>query len=226
MLPGLSILPVRRAARPIEIALLTKLEGSAGGGTVSGSEIGFGAAHLERYILGAVTARDGEDNFTLVSASFGGVPATLSAVYPGNARLLTGFACAKVPSGATGDVSLTFSEGVSSNVQVALFRALNLGSAAAYDKDQTGGDPVNALSRTIDVPPGGLLIGVRNHAQIQTLSWNSLANSAQWTAGDGSARHGVGWELVPDGAEDRTVQSLVASGSSRAAFSLASFGGL
>ena len=210
----------------ISVSLLTNLDGSAGGGGFSQAGVSLGDTHAERYILAAITARDGANDFTLNAASFGGVGATISGVYPGNARLLAGFACAKVPSGTTGTISLTFSEGIAEGVQVTLFRVLNLASAAAYDSSATGGDPVGTLSRTVDVPANGLLIGVRNHAQIGSLSWNSLDNSQDWTASGSTARYGVGWELVPGGASGRTVQSLTAASNSRAAYSLASFGGL
>ena len=118
----------------------------------------LGVADANRHIICAVFHRATAIDRTLSSVTIGGVTATISAEANANDSpnsTLSAIVIAKVPSGTTGDVVVTFSGGVI-RCGIALYRVV-LASVTASDSEV---DETYAVSTsvTIDVPAIGILI--------------------------------------------------------------------
>lgn len=131
----------------------------------------LGAADSERYIIvGISTRKAGTGSMTLNSVTIGGVSATISVQKQSTVdgdTCLSAIVIAKVPTGTTGDVVVTFSETVL-RCGITMYRAVDLASTTA---DDTGFGTADPPSTSIDIPATGL----------------AIAESATgWTSVDGS----------------------------------------
>lgn len=138
--------------------------------TFSGENLGTAAA--DRYIIVVVKSRDsGSGAKSISSVTIGGVTASIIIQKQNNASnsSLAGIAIAAVPTGTTGDVVVTFSEGML-RCAIGLYRATGITPIPADFGSSTATNPTYA----IDVPAGGFAIGgVANS--------NGNDGSAVWT---------------------------------------------
>jgi hypothetical protein len=126
--------------------------------TYSTAAVNFGAADATRCIIIVSHTFSSTNNTTLSSATIGGVSATV-AVSNGasGGNYGTAISIARVPTGTSGTVDLTFAAGMS-GVQFAVYRALNIISTTAIDF-ASGGTGNGLSSMTLDVEVDGLVIG-------------------------------------------------------------------
>lgn len=126
--------------------------------TYSTAAVNFGAADDTRCIIIVSHTFAASNNTTLSSATIGGVSATI-AVSNGasGGNYGTAISIARVPTGTSGTVDLTFAAGMS-GVQFAVYRALNIVSTTAIDF-ASGGTGNGLSSMTLDVEADGLVIG-------------------------------------------------------------------
>ncbi len=128
----------------------------------------LGAEDAGRYIVVCCGARLGATARTITSVTVGGVTADI-AVTTNTTTAGAGVAIALVPTGATGDVVVTWS-GFASGCVIQLYRVLGIGGTAASDTDtSSAADP----SVSLDVPAGGVAFG--------TAVCSTNASSASWS---------------------------------------------
>lgn len=142
-------------ANELSIALLQiSGEVTSATGIMTFSSQNFGAIAANRVLIACISYTD-EDVSSLSSVTIGGVSAAIVATTQEN-RCASGIAVALVPTGASGNV-VTNCDSAGQSGRVALYRAENLVSMAAFDFDDDVTDPA---SETINVPAGGFVLGV------------------------------------------------------------------
>lgn len=147
------------AALPaVTVSLLSSGNGSTSNlTTYSIGSVNFGAEEATRCIIIVSHTFAASNNTTLSSATIGGV-AAIVAVSNGasGGNYGTAISIARVPTGTSGTVALTFAAGMS-GVQFAVYRALNIISTTAIDTDN-GGTGNGLDNMAVDVQVGGLVI--------------------------------------------------------------------
>jgi hypothetical protein len=122
----------------------------------------FGQPAQERYIVCGVTAeRTAALPYGIASVTIGGVSASVVVDVDEDASGVDSYMLiAKVPTGTSGTVSVTFNNG-QVYCHVGLWRVTGITSPTPYDTAFATADPVSML---IDVPDDGVLIGVGSNA--------------------------------------------------------------
>ena len=141
----------------------------------------FGEAAANRYIVVTAGGYD-TGNETVSSITIGGVAATIAVQVTGN-FVTAAIAIAKVPTGATGDVVVTFSGGMQ-NAGIGVYRLINLQSATATDTGTDIAESSGALADGLTIPADGCGIGyvcVRTVSSLSTFSWTNLTESFDQT---------------------------------------------
>lgn len=125
--------------------------------TFAGCDLGAAAATREIFVV--IAAYQGGTARTLSSVTIGGVAATLETTFTNGTARLLGLARATVPSGATGDVVVTFS-GAVQNCNIALYRAVNRAAAGtgASDTSSATGSAASLAVTGVDVAAGGFVL--------------------------------------------------------------------
>lgn len=140
------------------------------------SGLNFGAEASDRY-LAVFASGTNSGTFSISSVSIGGVSAT-EVVTAGQASSVpSGIYIAAVPTGATGDVVLTFNSTMS-RVGMTMARITGISSATATD---TASDTTSSLSAGIDIPAGGVCFGgaVSSDATPDDITWTNLTELEQ-----------------------------------------------
>lgn len=130
----------------------------------------LGTADNNRYIVVGVIGRsqDGTDK-SLSSITVGGSTATI-ATSAWNSGNIAGIAVVKVPTGATGDVVVTFSATMGS-CAIALWSELNLSSLTASD---TGTDTTDPLSTNITMTNGFIVAIAKTDNAGDSATWTNV----------------------------------------------------
>lgn len=145
--------------------------GSADATTHTFSGENLGTASADRYIIVNVSGRSGVAGRTISSVTIGGVTATES-VQAGDAnnKSVAGIYIANVPTGATGDIVVTFSG--SKVCGIGVYHATNLASTTPTDtgSDTSGTSP---LSDTLNINAGGFAIACSLEFD-PSMTWTNL----------------------------------------------------
>lgn len=150
--------------------------------TFSGQNLGTEAT--DRYIIVGIMGRKaGTTNRTINSVTVGGVTATIvhqqfSSTFNTN---IAGLAIALVPTGAAGDVVVTFG-GEMVRAAIALYRATGINPAEFQKLDSIALDPTVAL----DIPANGFAIGVGLTAANSSAAWTGLTEDFDITVEAGA----------------------------------------
>lgn len=138
--------------------------------TFSGASIGTAAAD-RKVVVGVVGTRAAAGTHTVATMTIGGIAATL--VKQQNVshsdRQTAEIWQAAVPTGTTANIVVTFDAGMR-GAGIGVYAVYGAASAA-YDTDGSNADPMSA---SIDVPAGGILIGVGVNANGGTFAWTNL----------------------------------------------------
>ena len=144
--------------------------------------VNFGAAAANRRILVAFATRSGNAGHSLSSATIGGVSATIVAQHSasvGGGVSLVGIIAADVPTGTTGTVAITLSNGAvrfaMGTYRVQSAAALTVADSA-FDDTVAGGNAAS-ISTTVDVEKGILIAVASTFSAGQTLSFSGIANN-------------------------------------------------
>ena len=136
--------------------------------TYTFSSLSIGEASTSRHVIVAVLASNAAA--TVSTLTVGGVSASLAK----RATATNGIAeiwIVAVPTGATGNVVVTFNAG-SNRASVGVWAAYNLLSATATDSDESNADP-GVIS--IDVQAGGILVaGVYSASGTVSYTWTNI----------------------------------------------------
>lgn len=183
MLPGIIPIPASSAA---ELSFLQSAVSATNATSYTFASQSLGAVHGERYIICALVADNGGTNVQISTCTIGGVSATVvrEAVGWETASLVI----AKVPTGTTGDVAVTWT--VSSlRCGIGLWRAINLNTPTAHDTEiHQFADP---LSVTINIPANGFVIASgysRNSAAVA--AYTGADENYDQTVETGAAHYG------------------------------------
>lgn len=139
----------------------------------------LGAAADDRYIVVSAVGRKAGAAFTLLSISIGGVAATIitqitNTITNSDAAALV---IAKVPTGATGDIVVTWSTTIL-RCQINVWRLTGISSPTPSDFDQsTAADP----SVNLDIPANGGAIGAGLTAAASSATWTGLTEDSDST---------------------------------------------
>lgn len=136
--------------------------------TYTFSSLSIGEASTSRHVIVAVLASNAAA--TVSTLTVGGVSASLAK----RATATNGIAeiwIVAVPTGATGNVVVTFNAG-NNRASVGVWAAYNLLSATATDSDESNADP-GVIS--IDVQAGGILVaGVYSVSGTVSYTWTNI----------------------------------------------------
>lgn len=134
----------------------------------------IGVAESNRFIVVGAAARATANGRTISSVTIGGNSATqivaVSADDGGNSRAAGLFGLV-VPTGTTADIVVTFS-GAMTRAGVGIWRIMGLRSATAKDTQTDTTSPT--LSWTLDIPVGGVGIGVAFMNNNAGTTWTGL----------------------------------------------------
>lgn len=144
----------------------------------------FSTASAARSVCVAISVNGAlTGGASITSVSLGGVAATIATQVFGAARAGAGVACAAVPTGATGNVTVNLS--ATNNVKVGVYAVYNLSSitATAFATDTTAaGGEVEDLS--LNVQAGGVVIAAvadNNDSSYTSMTWAGTTTNAACT---------------------------------------------
>jgi hypothetical protein len=172
----------------------------------------LGAAASDRHIIVAIATRKAGATFSVSSVTIGGVAATIvkQQAHTVTNTSISAIAIANVPTGATGDVVITFSTGVL-RCGIGLWRADNLLTATPYDSDSSiASDPTVNLDTPI-----GFAIGVGAPSGAVNAAWTGLTERYDATFDTTFGHTGASDEFSANQAA-RTITIDFASGSESA----------
>lgn len=180
----------------------------------------LGAADSNRYIVVSAVARKAGSAFTLSSITVGGVSATIvkQITNTGTNSNTAALAIAKVPTGTTGDIVVTWSTTVL-RCQINVWRVVGIGSVTAYDSDSsTANDP----SVNLDIPGRGFAVGAALTAAATSVSWTGLVEDSDSTLESFVTQSAASQEFTSSEV-GRTLTADFASGESESAGVFASW---
>ena len=139
----------------------------------------LGAASFDRHIIVTAVARKAGAAFALSSVTIGGVAATIVRQVTNTITNsdTAAIVIAKVPSGTTGDIVVTWDTTVL-RCAIGVYRATGLDDLTEYDDDaSTAADP----TVTLDVPKNGFAIGAALTGAATSCAWTGLTEDADST---------------------------------------------
>jgi len=176
MRPGILALMGRQAAGgSLSGTFLTSASNSSGLSTYTFASRDLGAAASDRQIV-AVVVSHSNAGVTLSSVTIGGVSATIDAneLASDTSRRVT-IARAAVPTGATGDVVITFGASAA-RCSVGLYRIT--GATATVGATNSAATTSTTFATTIQSTVGGVVIAGATNGS------SSNYNEVDWTGGD------------------------------------------
>lgn len=141
--------------------------------TYTFSDQNLGTASTDRYIICTIHGRGvGATTRNVTSASINGVSANVSVTAsnaPTNATSAA-IVIAKVPTGTTGDVVITWSSGLT-RCDIGLWAVTEISDVDVVDSgSSTASDP----TYDIDCPAGGVIIGASMFGNTSTTTWTGI----------------------------------------------------
>lgn len=183
----------------------------------------LGTAVADRHIIVCVGWGNNSNNIS--SVTVGGVTATsvvAATGSPENFGRIQMFIAA-VPSGATGDVVVTFASG-ENRCAIAMYRATFLVSASAHQTATDATATSGQCSANIDVPAGGFAIGFSYQFDDGTsaYAWTNLTEDSDFQAGGEGSRFSTASQSFSAAQSGLTV-TATSSATTRVVMALASW---
>lgn len=164
------------------------------------SSLSFGAAATDRLLIVAVTSGGVLDPATLLSATIGGVSATIHAQANNTGNSVNGHAAvfsALVPTGTSGSVVVTWDgAGAMGNTAYALYRATGLVSSTPTDTATAAG---TSPTMSIDRANNGFIVAAAAGVNASDFTWPSPM-AEDFVSSDNSTRHSLASSPVTSGA--------------------------
>ncbi len=171
MIPGISSV-VSKNTTPLTLEFLGYLTQNVNGPTKTWSGRSLGAANSTRRIVLVIT-NAGDSNARTVTSTIAGVSGTEIA-HSGGTFTFSTIHIAHVPTGTTGDITVTFSNNTVNQIAVGVYRVIGMSSNNAFDNYGVSDTPAPSISFTLDIPFGGVVIaGARSTANV-TVTWTNL----------------------------------------------------
>ncbi len=139
----------------------------------------FGPEAPGRKILILVEEHDGGGPLTVTDVTIGGITATLLKVAAGlgsGVNINMAFAIASVPTGTTGDVTVTFN-GAADRCAVGIYRLIGA-EGTVYAEGTNSSNPFQA---SLDIPSGGAAFGIGGVATTEAFTITNLTKDASGT---------------------------------------------
>jgi hypothetical protein len=194
------------APQPATIDFLQGASSTANQTSYTFASQNFGTASATRYIA-AVVGQRGANN--IVSVTIGGVAATI--VAQSNQSIdSAAIAIAAVPTGATGDVVVTWNT-TALRMALGLYRITQITNATPFDViTSTAANP----SANLDIPVNGIALAVSKvQGTPSTMVWTGLTESYEVEV-EGQIKMCVADDEFPAGETGRFIQCTNASNSS------------
>jgi hypothetical protein len=190
--------------------------------TVTFAGVSLGAAASNRKI---VVAWGGGGNYTLSSATIGGVSASAIVSDAQSTNLRVGIIIADVPTGTTGDVVLNFSSAAVSRPTIAVYRVVDLASSTAHATASDTTASSGVVSTTINVPANGFVIASSYDLDGASATWGAgMTEDSDQFVGSQSV-HSAASDTVTTAESGKTVSCTSSNGSAtRIAVVAASWG--
>jgi hypothetical protein len=179
--------------------------------TITG--VDFGAADSNRRVVIGFASRSGNAGHNVSSATIGGITATVLAQHTANVgggHSLVALIAADVPTGASGTVSVTLSNGAVRAI-IGVYRILANNALAVANSASSSTSTGSSTSVTVSVEKGALLAVAITFTTGPTLSFSGIAND-DFDATAESANAGTASELITASAS-QTVTATRSSGS-------------
>lgn len=153
----------------------------------------LGSAVADRYIAYTVNGRSSDGAArTITSVTIGGVTAT-AGPFVGNSGSHVGAGIAAVPTGATGDVVVTWSSTMT-DCTVSLYYVTGVSSTTPTSSVT---DTTTALSQSINVDAGGFAIGIStSDSGSATATWAGITEKFDDATATGNDQSGAGDEFA------------------------------
>lgn len=168
--------PFMSALSPVECEYLGNPTSTTTATTFTFSGVSFGAPAAGRVIIVMACGRDSSSR-SFVSATIGGVPATLIHSLANSGSMVMCFA-AIVPAGVSGEVSFTMS-GPMLRAALAIYRATGVKSLSPLG---VSGSTTSGGSLAVPASKGGVALGIA-YAVTLASGWSGLTQRVQnsWT---------------------------------------------
>jgi hypothetical protein len=177
--------------------------------TITG--VGFGAADFNRRVVVGFASRSGNAGHSVSSATIGGITATVLAQHTANVgggHSLVALIAADVPTGASGTVAVTLSNGAVRAI-IGVYRIL-ANNALVVANSASSSATATSTNVTVSVEKGALLAVAITFTTGPTLSFSGIAND-DFDATAESANAGTASELITASAS-QTVTATRSSG--------------
>lgn len=178
-------------AADADCSFVTSAQSTSDATTYTFSSQSFGAEAADRHILNTIAAGAASAR-TVSSSTIGGVAASELVDFEAHSGSNAAMIIAAVPTGATGDVVVTFTGGMV-RCAVGTYRVTGLNSTTPTG---SGTDSTDALSASLNISAGGFAVGVVFSKSSPTgVTWTNLAEdvetlAASWeTNGNWSSAH-------------------------------------
>jgi hypothetical protein len=178
--------------------------------TITG--VNFGAADSNRRVVIGFASRSGNAGHSVSSATIGGITATVLAQHTANVgggHSLVALIAADVPTGASGTVAVTLSNGAVRAI-IGVYRIL-ANNALVVANSASSSATATSTNVTVSVEKGALLAVAITFTTGPTLSFSGIAND-DFDATAESANAGTASELITASAS-QTVTATRSSGS-------------
>jgi hypothetical protein len=165
----LGIMSVKR--RPVEINYIGDASDTSNSISYTFSGQSIGTASNDRVVLVTVGARQ-NSAITLSTVTIGGVSATQIAYaqFVGSGTEHSAIYAAKIPSGTTADIVVTFTD-AALRCAIGVF-AMTGSGVAASDTDSTTSNSSGAFTASVDVPDNGSVL---------CAAWAGASGATSWT---------------------------------------------
>ena len=163
----------------------------------------LGAAAVNRYILVGIFSWKYTPR-TITAVTVGGIAAQIVPGQSSSGHVFCAFAVAKVPTGTTGDIVVTFS-GTTDNCQLGVWRVLN---QAAWALLTDFNESNNSFSMSATIPKNGVAAALTYMTFINfdaSVTWTNLTENWENTTSDSSNDNYSGASSATAGLATRTV---------------------
>lgn len=157
-------------------AFLQAASSTSDASTYTFSSQNFGTAGAGRYLIVGILSRKSGAATTINSVTIGGVSATEVVTRQNTSSncSLASLYIAAVPTGASGDVVVTFAATML-RCSIQLYSSLDLTNATAYDTDSA---IIDDPTVNLDCPANGFIIGVAASASSTTTTWSGITEDS------------------------------------------------
>lgn len=143
-----------------------------------------GAASSDRYVVAVIFGYSATSGRTVSSVTIGGISATIS-VQTSNASTsrVTAIALANVPTGATANVVVDFSDTMN-NCGIGLYRLTEISTDTPFDTGTAASNTDETLTTSIDIPANGFAIAINGEQTTtnpETHTWTGLTEDFDTT---------------------------------------------